>query len=764
MAGSDSGLSLLGYLVALALFWLPGGLWARAVHAGERYSPPFLALLGLAWSFAIFSLLAWPFLWLRGSFAGFFAALCWCWLGLTAGGVALAVFRRRRPCVPQTLPGLSGARHFPEKPLHKGGVGPFIVGALVLSAGLGLEYVRLYGGRFGWEWTTGEWRAYGGAVAGLLAASAAAAWWARRRLPPWAALTPEDDRPAPRWAWVLPVGFIVAQAASAVVFDRPDWDDCYYLAAVIDYEQAERLNDQEPTHREGFAVPPHNILQAWELWGATLFHVSGLNPQAAFHTVLPGLFVLLAYAAYGQLLADVLPRRWVPWALLGLAAYHVWGVSSHDTPANYLLTRPGQGKSVLLHLGLPLLAVLAMRYLRGPTWSRGVGLAPGVLFGLAASSSAVFLAVMLLGCLGLAVLASPDWRAALRGFPGLAAVTAMPLAYGLLVRQAILADPALTPPQYLGWSATTWFGYVRSYTTAGCAEVLWLWLLPWLALFLGRGRWTYLVVFPLVLTATFNNPLLCDFVAEHLTTYWNFTRVFWLLPVGVGLGAFVALAGRFVARLVESRWRLPLDPVAGAAVVALLGASWLLPSVYVWSEENVSHFNRWRSHPVAADLLKMPAGLRPLADRLLAETDLSEVRILCDENVSNSLTSYSRRYRFVQTRSLYTLYFLDHAGRREEGERRYLLTLILYGRLPQQPGDKPFQTTHPYYPIGPMPPEPTSLTPEVLRGWLDELRVRYALLETDDRPAAQDKLRQVGFWPVERNDGFTLWSRTLPPG
>ena len=185
------------------------------------------------------------------------------------------------------------------------------------------------------------------------------------------------------------VGAVLLQAGSTVAFSRPDWDDCYYLAAVADFEAGGRLNAEEPSHREGLRVPAHQRLLTWELCGAMLCKLSGLDPRVAFHSVLPPLLVLLAYAAYAPLFRQCVPAPWAPVAILGLSAVHVFGVSSHEAAANFLLPRLWQGKAILVHLALPLVVTRLLELAAHVEWRRSAALVVATLFALSVSLSAI---------------------------------------------------------------------------------------------------------------------------------------------------------------------------------------------------------------------------------------------------------------------------------------------------------------------------------------------------------------------------------------
>lgn len=601
---------------------------------------------------------------------------------------------------------------------------------------------------------------------------------------------PSDDEPAP-WTWsATAAALILLQAISSVIYVRADWDDCFYLAAALDYQHAESFNDQEPTHREGFPMSPIYWALCWELWGAVLCHLSGSNPLVVFHSVLPGFLVLVSYTAYTALLAEYVPRRWVPLALIGLSAFHLWGSSCHDAAANFLLPRPWQGKAVLLHIAIPLTVLMLNRFADRTDWRHWLSLCACLGFGLAVSFSGIFMGVVLIGCLAPSLVLStlgchglpaalargiktpsasrqPVPRLRLRFLTGAVAATWLLVVAGLAIYQEVQAEAVFQGKPFF---SASWFETLGHYTYYGSAEIVWLLslpLLPWLLP--SRKGLSYLVVFPIVLGLTFANPLMYDLVAANLTSYYTYFRLWWLFPVGMGLAAFFALAIRFCMRV------LPATPGASSVlplVLALAGfaLTYVLPGLYIWSPRN--NFIGQLSEPqLAENLEKMPGDLKPLAERLARDPEIRDVRILCWEEVASFLTPYSRDLRFVQTRTLYTPLLLAKAGRPGEGLERFLLASVMYkGRYTRQLTENDQDYLNRLYGnIGVLQFPSAHEGPSDVGDLLARYRVKYIVTvkvpyEGENEPVdiSAKVWRENGYSVAEERGLFTLWQRETP--
>jgi hypothetical protein len=672
-------LPILFALLLLAVFVLPGYAWVSWLHRSDRLGWPWRLVLGFTWSFALFSLLGAPFLWFGGSTRAFLLTFCPAWTLFALAAVTLYVAYRRGYRTTELSASSSTTKPSRKRedpaavPVSWRAWAIFVAYAVLIVAmlsawTLGSDPKRLAERR---AWITER-------IPVLLLFGGLLAWRWRAHVAPLLKFGQDDEAPAPRLWTVVAGSLIVLQAVSAVAYYRPDWDDCYYLAAVLDYEDAQVLNDQEPTHREGFPVSAHQRFMCWELWGAVLCRFSGLNPMVVFHSVLPALLVLVSYAAYSMLLAQFLPQRWVPLALLGLSAYFLWGISGQLDAANHLLVRVWQGKSVMLHIVLPLMVVSLVRFAERPSWRWWLTLTACVGSGVAASASAVFMEGALICCLAPLLLLT--MRTSRFPFVLGAIMSLAPLALAALaIKSGLGAEEALLQGSATMSAGDRWLGYFLAQASEGSATLIWILCLPLLAVLLaGWPRQVYLLGVPVLLLLTFANPFLTKFVTLHFTSQYGYYRLLWLFPVGVGLAALFALLARLLSRMVSRSLGTQLTYIPLTICTAGLLLCALLPGKYAWSARNM-YQSQFMAPRLAQNPEKMPGDLLPIIRRLAEDPEIDKVRILAAPDVTSFMTSYSRDFRFVYTRPNYTLPLLRLQGRTQEAiERHYLrLTLML---------------------------------------------------------------------------------------
>ncbi len=457
----------------------------------------------------------------------------------------------------------------------------------------------------GWVVTHNPWVAWLGFT---LSAAVAASFALREPFPPAdqgervsARLEPRRGERAALYLLAL------ACAAFTLLAVRPRADDTFYLSmaqSVIDYPGQALLRITN-LHGPVTALlgpqplyPPYRV-HSFELLGGLIGKWSGLEPAAVIHFGFATALSWLAPFALARLMRLLAPRRWLLGVTAAVAFYMIDGSASRGF-ANHAFVRMFDGKAALLTVGVPLICAYGLRAGARPSARRVLMLALAQIAALGLSSTGLWLAPTL--AMVSVVAATPAWRSLPRRLGASLLSSAYVIAIGLWVLGAMgagasavssdvdiasdapeLALPARTAgpqlsPRFaaIGEAVPAVLGPER--TAIGLLAIALL-ACPLAPNVLG-SRWFSLLA--LLAGGVFGNPLLADVMAQHVVGTATYERIFWLLPVAVGLGVCC------VTLYSWSRRRLPA-PLAGLLVACvLLGFFGATTTRMVISKENRS--------------------------------------------------------------------------------------------------------------------------------------------------------------------------------
>lgn len=442
-------------------------------------------------------------------------------------------------------------------------------------------------------------------IAGALVALGAAlttgsltAWWGVALLSAVAAFvitarSPVSDRPMlrSRATDALLIGLCVAFAGAVAIAHRGDADDSFYvnlIVAALDHPGAALFAD-DTLH--GYADVPMSLpvfeLLSWELFQAGLARLFGTDALTITYRWMAPFVGLLIPLAWARLVMRLLPRSWpiavtiVVFELLvvgdGRAGYGDFGV-----------LRLHQGKSVLLHLALPLCAAYGIEFGLAPTRWRFVRLAAVQIAAVGLSASGLWLAPVVAG-LGLASTLPLSMHALRRNARVIAtgiAASFYPLALAIAMRAATLAAmrDAVRPMDGAAFDGVR----LMSHATE---------------LVLGDGAYSHVALFALVAVSgaaasasmrrfaavsglafllLFFDPFSAEAVAAGITGADTYFRVFWSIPLPLFVATLIATPMQLArpARLASRPARIA---ITGLLAIAVLG---FLPQVWNLSADN----------------------------------------------------------------------------------------------------------------------------------------------------------------------------------
>jgi uncharacterized protein DUF6077 len=701
------------FYALVGAFWFPAWRWANNRTSDPDEDPWTCAALAFVVSFGIFTIISGPLLLLHASTNTAIYVLLGSWvvgvLGVeirlrqTAGSFS-RTFVRAKYSLPIWSP--------PESP-------KYFLTLFILS----LSAAAAYGAGI-WPKTLGL-----ALLALCFLANFFLAWRHRKETgqPSEAQANSSDNR----LLQLLFLGLLAVALVSPFFHSRADADDNLYLSEALLLQDSEAMAAYAPTHRgEDLPANPMYGLQSFELWAAMLARLSGLHPLIALRSLCGPLLLLLSLALYRGILRRILPPPLMPAAMVFLIAYFLFGMSSQWTPNNYLLTRPQQGKSWLMHIGIAAIVLQSMRYLERP---HGKGLALLFFTSFAClgwAPTAVLIIPALVGTYALAhILLAPSFASVRRVLPLSAAMLPPILLAAILFAQqdTILNKVAFASDEVIPWSDLFIFVFLTGHTNGGGTELLALVVAPLLTLVLPKLRsQAFPLWFCAALYLVILNPLLFGILRNYLAGVWGYLRFYWLLP----LPLLIAGIGASMVHLIPIK-RHP----AGARMVAValsLGIFPLCGAHFVWSPQN---YYSLPEHGIFLDTVdnpyKISAGLLDVAEDLTKLPLGPENRILCHLNEVLQLAPLVKEFDFVYARDFQTLPPLILLGRQEEGRRRERLGIdFLDGAM-------------------------SDLEAEPL---LQQEKARYIVLGVVTAPMAPQLLRLDYKLRLESR-GFSLWVR-----
>jgi hypothetical protein len=463
---------------------------------------------------------------------------------------------------------------------------------------------------------------------------------------------------------------------------RTDPDDNLYLSETLILQDSPAMGDFAPTHRgESLPANPVYALQSFELWGAMLARLSGLHTLIVMRSLLGPVLLLLSLGLYAALLRRILPAGLLQVGMVFLLAYFVFGISSHWTPNNYLLTRPQQGKTWLMHAGVLAVLIQSLQFLKQANRRNGLLLFLISCACLGWAPTAILLVPATLGSLALAhIYLKPNLDTVKHGLC-LALCTVPQILFVVFLslhEQQGLQEMTLGEHAETLWRDLFFFTFLSLHSGGGALELLALLAAPLLLLLFPQNkRQAYPVLFLAALAVFLLNPLLYGWIGDSSSGKWGYLRLFWLLPLPILFGALGA--GVYASFLREGKG-------TALSTCAMLGLLTLIPMCgahYVWSHSNL--YSKADKGILMYDVenpYKMPQDLLNLANEMQGLPLGPEHRILAHLNEVTHLAPLVEEFDFVFTRDFQTPPPLIALGRSKEAQRReQLAAVFLHGHM-----------------------------------------------------------------------------------
>ncbi len=471
---------------------------------------------------------------------------------------------------------------------------------------------------------------------------------------------------------VLLLGLGLSFAGAVAIAHRGDADDAFYVnlvVAAIDHPGATLFAD-DTLH--GYADVPMALpvfeLLSWELFQASLARLFGTDAVTIVYRWMAPLVGLLVPLAWARLAMRLLPRSWPIAVTLvviemlavgdGLAGYGDFGV-----------LRLHQGKSVLLHVALPLCAAYGIEFgLATTRWHFGRLVAVQIA-AVGLSSSGLWLgpAVAALGLVSTLPLTMHALHRNVRVLAMGLASSFYPLALAIALRGATLAAmrDAVHPMDGAAFDGAQLMEHASD-------------------LVLGPGAFRHAALFALVAVSgvaasssmrrfaavtglafllLFFDPFTAERVASGITGADTYFRVFWSIPLPLFLAALIAGPMQFTRpALLASSWAR--IAITGVLAISVFG---FLPRVWNLSTENEAR--------LGAPGPKLPEE-EFAAARIIADHADSGAFVLAPLQIARWIPLIQRHPRPLMVREIYLDRLHARLGAAELERRRALVHYV----------------------------------------------------------------------------------------
>lgn len=488
----------------------------------------------------------------------------------------------------------------------------------------------------------------------------AGAWFALSRRVPVDRILPTMPHRAGWWL----VGLCLAAALVALVANRPDIDDSFYLSIpatlLRDPLQPILLHDTLyrlpalPIEFVGYREHTYEVLIGVVSW------VTGLAPIVVGHLVLPPIFAVLSVLAWAWLLRMLAPDSWLTSLALLVLCMLLLG-ETHHAYGNFGFVRIFQGKAIELCWSVPAIIGSALVWMRNGTLASWLLLMASQIAAIGITSTGLFVAPVAAG-LALAGGWLPNAKYSLRFLLGCCASWYV-VVVGVLLAVAQVGGHEWSP------------GYATSVTplaqivvdTWGRWSILPL-LLALLAAWATCGSQDAARVFAaaslLFLLVCFD-PYTYAFMANHVMGESALWRLSWAIPLPLMLAVmFRGTLARSIALPVRWQgWKWAVWVMAGALVV--------------WAALGVGTLRAANKVTLGVPRVKAPAADYALASRLVR--DMPEFStLLAPVAIASWCSTFVRHPQLLAVRPMYLQAVAKELGQ-ANAQERYALQLYVSG-------------------------------------------------------------------------------------
>ena len=163
--------------------------------------------------------------------------------------------------------------------------------------------------------------------------------------------------------WTLNIAVVLFQVYMSITRAFADGDDAYYIPISGSTVASGRLYESIPYDGYPTTLDMRHALAPFPVWIAFLSEVSGIHSTIIAHSILPAILILVTYSIYYRMAYMLFKknRDGVPIFMLLVSVLITFGNYSFYTVETFMLTRTGQGKSVLGNVVIPFIMLCLLQ-------------------------------------------------------------------------------------------------------------------------------------------------------------------------------------------------------------------------------------------------------------------------------------------------------------------------------------------------------------------------------------------------------------------
>lgn len=325
------------------------------------------------------------------------------------------------------------------------------------------------------------------------------------------------------------------------LFYKSDADDSFYVSNVALFAKSNTINPYDSSFGiQGTSTVSMYDFQIWESFLSVFVKVFGINAAVLCHGILPTFLLIVSMSAY-YFLGKVLftdDKKSYLFTFIVLVLNLLGGYSLHSN-GRFLLSRLWQGKSVYLHIVLPvMIGVIVDKRAQMSKWYPWI-IASCVLAGVGLNPTSLYiLGFQVLFMLIALALSEKNGKRLLSGIPSFVVIAYFTGRIWLRTRNNVeQLENASSVGKRFVWNS------FKDFIDSGW---IYFWLFIVAALFVllkGTKEAKVVCVYvPALAFITIANGVTGVFVAKHITMAPAYWRVFWLIPIEITLAyAYIRL-------------------------------------------------------------------------------------------------------------------------------------------------------------------------------------------------------------------------------